>query len=58
MFMTEVELELKDLKRILSICSELFGDKKMSEEDTKLIKKLEVMHESEVEWEKEFASED
>ncbi len=47
--MSYVDFNLKDLTRILSIMSELFGNKKMSEDDVKLRKKLEVMVEAEKE---------
>lgn len=33
--------------------SDYFGSKEMSEDDVSLRKKLEVMHKSEIEWQKE-----
>lgn len=51
--MSYVEFNMKDLKRILSILSEHFGNKPMSEDDLKLRNKIEVMHEAQIEWEKE-----
>ena len=51
--MSYVELSTVDLKRLLSIMSEHFGNKPMSEEDLKLRQKMEVMHQSETEWDKE-----
>ena len=49
--MSYVELTIKDLKRMLSIMSEFFGEKEMSESDIHLKKKLEVIHKAEIEWE-------
>jgi len=51
--MSYVEFTIKDLKRILSVMSDYFGNKPMTEEDLKLRNKIEVMHEAEMEWEKE-----
>lgn len=51
--MSYVEFTVKDLKRLLSILSEHFGNKPMTNDDLKLRNKIEVMHEAEVEWEKE-----
>ena len=51
--MSYVEIGAKDLSRMLSIMSDYFGNKKMSEDDVTLRKKLEVMHKSEIEWQKE-----
>ena len=50
--MSYVDLDLKNLVRILSIRSELFGDKPMTEDDKKLRQKLEVMVEAEKEADK------
>lgn len=47
--MSYVDFGIKDLQRILSIMSEFFGQKKMSEEDVKLRNKLEVVLEAEKE---------
>ncbi len=47
--MSYVDLNGKDLVRVLSIMSEFFGDKEMTELDVKLRKKLEVMVEAEKE---------
>ena len=49
--MSYVDFNIKDLKRILSILSEYFGVKEMSETDRKLRNKLESMHEAELEYE-------
>ena len=51
--MSYVELNTNDLKRLLSIMSEHFGNKPMTKEDIKLRQKMEVMHQSETEWDKE-----
>lgn len=51
--MSYVEFNAKNLARMLSIMSDYFGSKKMSEDDVDLRKKLEVMHKSEMEWQKE-----
>ena len=51
--MSYVEIGAKDLARMLSIMSDYFGSKEMSEDDVELRKKLEVMHKSEIEWQKE-----
>jgi hypothetical protein len=51
--MSYVEFSPKDLKRLLSILSEHFGKKPMTDDDMKLRQKIEVMHEAETEWEKE-----
>ena len=48
--MSYVEIGAKDLARMLSIMSDYFGKKEMSEDDVTLRKKLEVMHKSEIEW--------
>ncbi len=47
--MSYVDFKLKDLVRILSIMSELFGNKPMTDDDNKLRQKLEVMVEAEKE---------
>lgn len=49
--MSYVDLDVKDLRRMLSIFSEQFRDRVMTEADEKLKKKLEVMLEAETEWE-------
>lgn len=49
--MTDVEFDVKDYKRMLSVFSEHFGDKKMTKEDQKLKAKIEVMHDAEVAFE-------
>jgi hypothetical protein len=51
--MSYVEFNAKNLSRMLSIMSEYFGSKEMSEDDVELRKKLEVMHKAEIEWQKE-----
>jgi len=51
--MSYVEFNVKNLARMLSIMSDYFGSKEMSEDDVELRKKLEVMHKSEIEWQKE-----
>ena len=51
--MSYVEIGAKDLSRMLSIMSDYFGSKEMSEDDVTLRTKLEVMHKSEMEWQKE-----
>lgn len=51
--MSYVELNIKDMRRLLSILSDYFGDKKMTKEDVALRQKIEVMHVSELEWEEE-----
>ena len=51
--MSYVEFNVKNLARMLSIMSDYFGSKEMSEDDVQLRKKLEVMHKSEIEWQKE-----
>ena len=56
--MSYVEIGAKDLARMLSIMSEYFGKKEMSEDDVTLRNKLEVMHKSEMEWLKEQEEED
>lgn len=48
--MTDVELGLKDFKRLLSILSDYFGDKKMNRDDTKLRNKIEVLHDAEIQF--------
>ena len=58
MIMSYVEIGAKDLARMLSIMSEYFGKKEMSEDDVTLRNKLEVMHKSEMEWLKEQEEED
>ena len=49
--MSYVDLSIKDLKRILSIMSDYFGEKEMTEEDKDIRNKLEVMFKAELEWE-------
>jgi hypothetical protein len=56
--MSYVEIGAKDLARMLSIMSDYFGNKEMSEDDVTLRRKLEVMHKSEIEWQKEQEEED
>ena len=56
--MSYVEIGAKDLARMLSIMSDYFGEKEMSEDDVTLRRKLEVMHKSEIEWLKEQEEED
>tara|TARA_R100000963_G_C4637105_1_gene101037 strand:- start:219 stop:392 length:174 start_codon:yes stop_codon:yes gene_type:complete len=56
--MSYVELVAKDLSRMLSIMSDYFGSKEMSEDDVSLRTKLEVMYKSEIEWQKEQEQED
>ena len=56
--MSYVEFNVKNLARMLSIMSDYFGSKEMSEDDVELRKKLEVMHKSEIEWQKEENKED
>lgn len=51
--MSYVDLTVKDLKRLLSIMSEHFGKKPMTDDDLKLRNKIEVMHEAELEWEED-----
>ncbi len=51
--MSYVDFNTGDLKRMLSILSEHFGDKPMSDDDISLKSKLEVMHKAEIEWEDE-----
>lgn len=51
--MSYVEFNAKNLSRMLSIMSEYFGSKEMSEDNVELRKKLEVMHKAEIEWQKE-----
>lgn len=51
--MAYVEFDVKDLKRLLSIMSEHFGDKPMTEDDLTLKSKIEVMHQAEIDWEEE-----
>lgn len=51
--MSYVELGVKEISRMLSIMSDYFGSKPMSEDDIDLKTKLEVMHKAEVEWEKD-----
>jgi len=58
MSMSYVEIGAKDLARMLSIMSDYFGKKEMSEDDVTLRNKLEVMHKSEMEWLKEQEEED
>ena len=58
MIMSYVEIGAKDLARMLSIMSDYFGKKEMSEDDVTLRNKLEVMHKSEMEWLKEQEEED
>ena len=58
MSMSYVEIGAKDLARMLSIMSDYFGKKEMSEDDVTLRRKLEVMHKSEIEWLKEQEEED
>lgn len=49
--MSYVDFNIKDLKRMLSILSDYFGSKEMSDADRKLRNKLESMHEAELEYE-------
>jgi|TARA_R100001530_G_scaffold44042_1_gene33449 hypothetical protein len=56
--MSYVELVARDLSRMLSIMSDYFGSKEMSEDDVSLRTKLEVMYKSEIEWQKEQEQED
>lgn len=56
--MSYVELVAKDLSRMLSIMSDYFGSKEMSEDDVSLRTKLEVMYKSEIEWQKEQEQDD
>ena len=56
--MSYVEIGAKDLASMLSIMSDYFGNKEMSEDDVTLRRKLEVMHKSEIEWLKEQEEED
>ena len=56
--MSYVEIGAKDLARMLSIMSDYFGNKEMSEDDVTLRRKLEEMHKSEIEWQKEQEEED
>lgn len=51
--MSYVEFTMNDLKRLLSIMSEHFGKKPMTNNDLKLRQKIEVMHEAEIDWAKE-----
>ncbi len=51
--MSYVELDIKDMKRMLSILSEYFGDKPMTDNDKTLRRKLEVMHKAELDWEED-----
>ena len=51
--MAYVELQIKDLTRLLSIMPEHFGDKPMTDGDIKLRQKIEVMHQAESEWDNE-----
>ena len=51
--MSYVEFNAKNLSRMLSIMSDYFGSKEMSEDDVEWRKKLEVMHKAEIEWQKE-----
>lgn len=51
--MSYVEIGTKELARMLSIMSDYFGNKPMSEDDISLRNKLEVMHKAELEWEKD-----
>tara|TARA_R100000908_G_C3756686_1_gene151497 strand:- start:3508 stop:3690 length:183 start_codon:yes stop_codon:yes gene_type:complete len=56
--MSYVEFTAKNLSRMLSIMSDYFGSKEMSEDDVELRKKLEVMHKAEIEWQKEQEQEE
>jgi hypothetical protein len=49
--MSYIELNSKDLRRLLSILSEYFGNFGMDKLDTKIRNKLEIMLESETEYE-------
>lgn len=51
--MSYVQFSTADLKRLLSILSEHFGNKAMTDDDLALRNKIEVMHQSEIEWSKE-----
>ncbi len=51
--MAYVDFSIKDLKRLLSILSEHFGNKPMTDSDLTLRNKIEVMHQAEVDWAKE-----
>lgn len=48
--MSYIELNEKDLRRILSILSEYFGKRGMDKFDKKIRNKLELLLESEVEY--------
>ena len=56
--MSYVEIGAKELSRMLSIMSAYFGDKKMSEDDINLKKKLEVMYQAEKDWDNVDLSDD
>ena len=49
--MSYIELTTKDLRRILSILSEYFGERGLDNFDNKLRNKLEIILESESEYE-------
>lgn len=48
--MSYIDFNEKDISRMLSIMSEHFGSKPMTDSDTRLRKKLEAMHLAELEW--------
>lgn len=52
--MPEVEFNIKDYRRLLSIMSEYLGKKKLKPIDSRLKSKLEVMLEAEIELDKEL----
>jgi len=52
--MPEVELNVKNYRRLLSIMSEYMGKKKLKPIDAKLKGKLEVLLEAEIELDKEL----
>lgn len=51
--MSYIDLDEKDVARMLSIMSEYFGNKDMTVADTRLRKKLEAMHQAEIDWNKD-----
>ncbi len=53
MIMSYVGMDIDDLRRMLSVFSEHFGDKPMTEGDVTLRQKLEVMLKAETDWQKD-----
>jgi len=52
--LTDVELNIKEWKRVMEWLSLLFKEKSPTPEDLKLYRKIEIIYETEVEFEESF----